>query len=124
VGWDGDLEAELSETDSAASSSYGSAASDASVGVEWVDDRYAALQAWEEQERDAAVAAELGAGGLPTSVAADSLDATTASDANATAGQDAAINAARPGIRAEGQHGIPPYSPLFSRYRQSKQPGP
>jgi type II secretory pathway predicted ATPase ExeA len=125
VGWDGDLDAELGATDGADSRFEAIPATDSNFDEELIEDRYADLQAWEEQKQNAAVLEDVAPAPPPPVVPSDDCGETGLAPApNTPAGFEPAATTARPGVRAEGQHEIPPSSQLFSRYRQSKQPGP
>jgi general secretion pathway protein A len=125
VGWDGDLEAEVA-SHSALSAGISTAVlpDDSAFNEELVEDRYASLQAWNEwtkTQQDLASTATTTDGSLVTPSAEPSsgsdrqkTDKSPGSLEHATAGTS--------GIRAESQHEFAPYSQLFNRLRQSKQP--
>jgi type II secretory pathway predicted ATPase ExeA len=124
VGWDGDLETEFAESAEAASAIPARPAHDSSLNEELIDDPYAALQAWSEWRGgqataghsvavESSTASRLGepvpvSPGLESEEMGDSPEASQAT--------------APPGVRAESQHEFAPYSQLFTRLRQSKQP--
>jgi general secretion pathway protein A len=81
------------------------------VSEEAIEDRYAALQAWTEWARNQGrdpVAAEASVGDEGEAVR-DVPEAESPSPSP-------------PGVRAEGQHEFAPYSQLFTRLRQSRDP--
>jgi general secretion pathway protein A len=127
VGWEGDLEAELAEMDDPEPASGPFSADDPYFGEELIEDRYAAVQAVTEQrqghaERDAGIGVTAAP---PLSGGTDEAPSgpTHPSAAKSSIGFDSTAGASRQGIRAEAQHEFAPYSQLFTRYRQSKQPG-
>ncbi len=117
VGWEGDLEDELSAVETAPSDPASFLSHDSPPSDELIEDRYASLQAVSEREagltrgvpaadtrdRSADYAVELGGKAEP-----------------AASGQSPTGASAPGGIRAEGQHEFAPYSQLFTRFRQSK----
>jgi type II secretory pathway predicted ATPase ExeA len=127
VGWEGDIETELELAERAGSRSQTALAGDhvPPPTEEPIEDRYAELQAWTEWSKS-------------RERVADENDATQDSfptDTHALApGSDAlpleppresrqpAPATAPPGVRAEPQQEFAPYSQLFTRLRQSKQP--
>jgi general secretion pathway protein A len=124
VGWEGDLDEDLTHAEAASRASEGSVPVESRAGLESVDDRYAALQAWTEWARNRErSAAETGAADLPPEPGRQT---------QAPAGSDAAPMgdestdplpraAATAGLRGENPHEFAPYSQLFSRLRQSRQ---
>jgi type II secretory pathway predicted ATPase ExeA len=124
VGWDGDLESEAGESEETTTSSEARLADDSSFNEELIEDRYAALQAWSEwtesQKRTASrgVATEsstMNRSGEPSSFG----DAPPVEPSGPVVPASASTP---PGIRVEPQHEFAPYSQLFTRIRQSKQP--
>jgi hypothetical protein len=123
VGWDGDLETEFSESAETAGATQVRPAHDLSSNEELIDDPYAALQAWSEwtggQEAGRSVAVESSAArrsGEPVSVSREQASEET------DGAPETSPATAPAGIRAESQHEFAPYSQLFTRLRQSKQP--
>ncbi len=117
VGWEGDLEDELSSLETAPSEATSFSSHDSPPSEELIEDRYAALQAVSERE------AWLTNG----ESAMDTQDISTGNAVEldervepAASGQSSAGANASGGIRAEGQHEFAPYSQLFTRFRQSK----
>ena len=125
VGWDGDLESELMEPKDTTNTAETRLADDRSFNEELIEDRYAALQAWSEwtesQKRTdgRGVAVENHA----ARHAGEPAPKGEAPPTEEPSGSPAASPAATPpGIRAEPQHAFAPYSQLFTRLRESKQP--
>ena len=126
VGWDGDLESELMVPAHTTTTNETRLADDSTFNEELIEDRYAALQAWtewtESQKRadGRVVAIESSApsrSGAPASLGGDPLPA----EEPATSIEPSSATTP-PGIRAEPQHAFAPYSQLFTRLRESKQP--
>jgi type II secretory pathway predicted ATPase ExeA len=125
VGWDGDLESELGEPEETASTSEPRLTDDSSFNEELIEDRYAALQAWSEwtesqkQTASRSVATE-------NSAPRSSMDPTSIGDSPQAEKSSGPVETSAattpPGIRVEPQHEFAPYSQLFTRIRQSKQP--
>jgi hypothetical protein len=96
----------------------GPAAAAPGLGEEFIEDRYAAIQAWNEWSET-----QIGeAGERPEQDTEDPLAGLDRSDATASSddpadGDPGYLDPAYPGVRAEGQHGFAPYSQLFSRLR-------
>jgi general secretion pathway protein A len=116
VGWDGDLEPEVTRAEDTPSDSQGPASLESDLEEQLVDDRYAAMQAWTEWSRNRERSAP----------PADAIEGASSPEANPdapireerTAGPDPST----PGkIRPGAPHEFAPYSQLFSRLRQSKQ---
>jgi general secretion pathway protein A len=86
---------------------------------ELVEDRYAALQAWNEwartQSSPAAPAARRSQNDGPFTSLPEEDD--LAGDLEAETSDPAPSNSGCPEVRAEAQHGFAPYSQLFSRLR-------
>jgi type II secretory pathway predicted ATPase ExeA len=126
VGWGGDLESELEPEANTSPSAATEPDRDFGVREELVEDRYAALQAWTEWTRNQA---RPPAGGGAISPAPAETEAEDPSDFESASVGDAATAIESPGtmasagLRAEGQHEFAPYSQLFTRPRESKQPG-
>jgi hypothetical protein len=126
VGWDGDLEDEPGETEYTMTGHENVPAGDSSFNEELIEDRYAAIQAWSEwtkiQEkatgRGLATQASLPRGSSELQPAESESPAVE----EAPESLDAAPGGTTPGIRAEREHEFAPYSQLFTRLRQSKQP--
>ncbi len=123
VGWDGELEGELDATDGEGAPSGAGSSDDPVFGEESIEDRYARLQAWMEQTRSqgrAALSPTLDAHhGMPAGL----VGPEELAEVESTTEAESPADAARPAVRAEGQHEFAPYSQLFTRFRQSKQPG-
>jgi hypothetical protein len=125
VGWDGDLESETVESESNVNSVATRLADDSSFNEELVEDRYAALQAWSEwTERQARTSSRgVAIESSPTRRPAEPSSLSDTLPAKESPGLlEPAPATAPPGIRAEPQHEFAPYSQLFTRLRQSKQP--
>jgi hypothetical protein len=126
VGWDGDLENESNEVQYTAIVPERLAPGDSSFNEELIEDRYAALQAWTEWTKIQEKASGRGVAteASPSRAAAETEP--TQSDELSSAespGSFAPTPAgATSGVRAEPQHDFAPYSQLFTRLRQSKQP--
>ena len=117
VGWEGDLEAELTRPEVSTSEPEGVATEDDGRNEEVVEDRYAALQAWAEwsrnRERSAPVAAEPAAEG----VGPDLHDDGDPPPGGATGGR---FRTRRCVVDPhEPPQEFAPYSQLFSRLRHS-----
>ena len=126
VGWDGDLETEASETEYSTAEAERPSADDTSLNEELIEDRYAALQAWTEWTKIQEKAINRGgaAEGFTPRVATEPQTArtqTVSTDADSSPHEPMPASATT-GVRAETQHEFAPYSQLFSRLRQSKQP--
>jgi type II secretory pathway predicted ATPase ExeA len=117
VGWEGDLEDELSALETAPSDPASSLSYDSPPSEELIEDRYAALQTVSERE------ARLTRGAPAADTRDRSADYAVELDGKAepaASGQSSTGASAPGGIRAEGQHEFAPYSQLFTRFRQSK----
>jgi type II secretory pathway predicted ATPase ExeA len=126
VGWEGDLEDELAETASDKRSSNTFLDDDRSAGEESIDDRYAALQAWMEEARNQGRPDIVNVATAAVPLSEEPAGPTGLEDppaAESPTALDSEGGSPRTGIRAEGQHEFAPYSQLFTRFRQSKQPG-
>jgi general secretion pathway protein A len=130
VGWEGDLEAESLAAREATPSQAPPPSDDLSGNEELVQDRYAALQAWREwkqnQERafakDSANPAVEEEGECGSGSGATAAWGPTAGNVEPhSRGQGPTSLPAH--VRAESQHDFAPYSQLFSRLRQSREPG-
>jgi general secretion pathway protein A len=127
VGWEGDLEAEYAATGEFEESQLSAASDELAAREELVEDRYAALQAWTEwkQNRERGAAGELAARDADAS--ASQGETAVAGSAPSGTGESCAGTqpppALPPQIRTESHHEFAPYSQLFTRLRQSKQPG-
>jgi general secretion pathway protein A len=109
VGWEGDLEAEVTRPESADGVMPAGSESD----EELVEDRYAALQAWAEWSRNRERAAPQAMS--PTVEGAAPVDrGPYRAESSADSGPDAAAS-----VRAEPGHDFAPYNQLFSRLRHS-----
>jgi AAA domain len=119
VGWDGDLQSELEPAGDNPAPGH---APDPAHHGEPVEDRYAAIQAWNEWTRNQArPPAAMSATGDPLAPEDPETDTALVPDAEVAADPPGAVAAS--GFRAEGQHEFAPYSQLFTRFRQSNQPG-
>ena len=119
VGWDGDLEAELTESDESSTDRENSASVESPFDEQLVDDRYAAMQAWTEWSRNRerpSLPEERPDTPEPSPVAPESPVVPIREDRPVDS--DSALPA---NIRAGGPHDFAPYSQLFTRLRQSKQ---
>ena len=125
VGWDGDLESELMEPKDTTTNAETRLADDSTFNEELIEDRYAALQAWSEwtesQKRTAGrgVAVENYA---PRHSGEPAPQGETPPTDEPTGSPEVSPATTPPGIRAEPQHAFAPYSQLFTRLRESKQP--
>jgi general secretion pathway protein A len=119
VGWDGDLEPELTRAEGPPTNRESSSPVGPGLDEQLVDDRYAAMQAWTEwsRNRERSAKPEAPPGGPDLSEPA-------------SANPDGSIREGRPGstgpsspanVRAGSPHEFAPYSQLFTRLRQSKQ---
>jgi type II secretory pathway predicted ATPase ExeA len=126
VGWGGELESELEPDANTSLSAAADPARDSGVREELVEDRYAALQAWTEWTRNQARPVAGGDASSPApeeTETEDSFDSESAGVGDAAAAVGSPGSMASAGLRAEGQHEFAPYSQLFTRPRESKQPG-
>jgi general secretion pathway protein A len=124
VGWEGDLEADLDGAGGASPNADAISADDRYFAEESIEDRYAALQAWTEQKQNLARPEVANpASALPVRTLEESIGPEDVAARESPTGLESPAGASRQGIRAEGQHEFPPFSQLFTRYRQSKQPG-
>jgi general secretion pathway protein A len=126
VGWDGDPATEEGAPEFAANSPEAAAPEELTYNEELIEDRYAALQAWTEwtksQEKgpDRGVTTDVSP---PRTAPEQPPDRPEATKPEETPGSPEPRLASVPaGIRAETQHEFAPYSQLFTRLRQSKQP--
>ncbi len=127
VGWDGDIESDLEEAESEPARAALAAADRPSLEEEPVEDEYAALEAWPDwtgsQTRAPAADAQSGRDAPVESTAeVQSSDETSELGDEDRVEIDAAAGLSTSGLRAEPQHEYAPYSQLFTRIRQSKQP--
>jgi hypothetical protein len=125
VGWDGDLETEFPDPAETTIAGETGPVRESSFDEELIDDPYAALQAWSEwtgvqersQERGRAVE------GTVARRSVEPVPFSPEAPMPESAGSpEVAPATVPPGVRAEAQHDFAPYSQLFSRLRQSKQP--
>jgi type II secretory pathway predicted ATPase ExeA len=126
VGWEGDLEAELGPAEKAESRSQTVLTGNPSPNEEPIEDRYAELQAWTEwsksQER-VALQSDASQVALPTDhTDLPSLGSDAPPIEPPRESRQPSPATAPPGVRAEPQQEFAPYSQLFTRLRQSKQP--
>jgi type II secretory pathway predicted ATPase ExeA len=125
VGWEGDLETEFGPAETAASRSQTVVTGDALPNEVPIEDRYAELQAWTEwsksQER-AALPNDATQVSFPTDTHAPLPGSGAPPLVPPRESRQPAPATAPPGVRAEPQQEFAPYSQLFTRLRQSKQP--
>jgi general secretion pathway protein A len=125
VGWGGDPDPALGPARNPSEEPPRGPEPDVALQEEPVLDTYAALQAWTEWTRNQArQSATAAAASVPATLHAEvpSEPESPRVDAAASVADPPATLAAA-SIRAEGQHEFAPYSQLFTRHRQSKQPG-
>jgi general secretion pathway protein A len=120
VGWEGSLEADGSPASESANAPLPIAAEHSQIqpaGEETIEDHYAALQAWNEWARNRGRPTE------PTPTGSGAARGAERPEFSLPPGDEDAGRASGvrsiSGIRAEPQHEHAPYSPLFSRLRQS-----
>ena len=123
VGWGGDLQSELDGGRDSSPAAASEPDRDSRVRPELVEDRYAALQAWTEWTRNQAGPAAATPAPPLDSDAEDPAEHKPAALGDATTAAETSGPVAGAGLRAEGQHEFAPYSQLFTRFRESKQPG-
>ena len=123
VGWEGDLLDELATDETPSTESAAFLSDDSSLNEELIEDRYAALQALSERTREEFWPATNASSALPREKPDEARGSDESPDER-PGPRDTADGASPAGIRAEGQHEFAPYSQLFTRFRQSKQPGP
>jgi type II secretory pathway predicted ATPase ExeA len=125
VGWDGDLNSELGEPEETTIITAARLADDSTFNEELIEDRYAALQAWgewtESQKRTASRGVATENSAPRRSPEPSSLGDSPPPD-EPTGSLEASPATTPSGIRIEPQHDFAPYSQLFTRTRQSKQP--
>ena len=125
VGWDGDLETEFPDPAETTIAGETGPVRESSFDEELIDDPYAALQAWsewtgaQEQSKGRGIAVEGAVARRSAEPVPLSPEAATPDSAGSV---EVAPATAPPGVRAEAQHEFAPYSQLFTRLRQSKQP--
>jgi hypothetical protein len=120
VGWEGDLEDELSAPERPPVDPASFLPHESPLDEELIEDHYAALQAISERTRSEAWLTA-GAPGTEQGETAANISVETGQSAERSQEARPAATAAAPGgIRAEGQHEFAPYSQLFTRFRQSK----
>jgi type II secretory pathway predicted ATPase ExeA len=117
VGWEGDLEDELSAVEMSPSDPTSFLSHDSPPSEELIEDRYAALQ--EVSEREARLTRTRPAADTRETFPDHALELGGKAEPAATGQSSSGANAPG-GIRAEGQHEFAPYSQLFTRFRQSK----
>jgi len=125
VGWDGDLETEGAQPDYAQTRPETLLLDDSSFNEELIEDRYATLQArteWSESQELTAFGSVATQAPIPRSSPEEPLRSDTASSEAPPGSLEPVPATAPPGVRAEPQHEFAPYSQLFTRLRQSKQP--
>ena len=126
VGWDGDLESELMVPADTATTDETRLADDSTFNEELIEDRYAALQAWtewtESQKRADGRGVAIESSAPSRSGAPASLDGDSPPAEEPARSVEPSTATTPPGIRAEPQHAFAPYSQLFTRLRESKQP--
>ena len=101
-------------------------ADDSSFNEELIEDRYAALQAWSEWTESQRTSGQPDVRDRESPrlrrPAEPSPEPDTPPLRNRRGSLEPSPATAPPGIRAEAQHEFAPYSQLFTRLRQSKQP--
>jgi general secretion pathway protein A len=112
VGWEGDLEAELTRPEIPPSEPEIVAPGEAERNEELVEDRYAALQAWAEWSRNRERSVPPAADPVAHGVAPDDED-------EPGPAQSDTQPMTAPSVRAEPPQDFAPYSQLFSRLRRS-----
>jgi general secretion pathway protein A len=125
VGWEGDMESEFGPTDMAVSGSEAVSSGDPPLNEEPIEDRYAELQAWTEWSKSQECVA-LPSDGSQVSFPPDTHEPSQGPAASPLEPprelRQPSPATAPPGVRAEPQQEFAPYSQLFTRLRQSKQP--
>ncbi len=119
VGWEGDLEHELSTPERASNGPSSLIASQSPLDEELIDDPYALLRSQSEAARNEAWLTS----GTPEHALQGSEhrpQSDRSPEASPGLTREYASGTQPAGIRAEGQHEFAPYSQLFSRFRQSK----
>jgi hypothetical protein len=91
---------------------------DEELAEEWVNDPYAALQAWAEWAKNRGSDAESSRNQL----AAGSPNESEGQDDRPTSAGSPPVSPPGTTIRAESQHEFSPYGQLFSEARKSRQP--
>ncbi len=122
VGWDGDMEDEVTYAKSPPTDREASLPAEPNRDEELVEDRYAALQAWTEwtRNRERSPAVEESSEGLDsTSPDTADPDESERDESSADPGSSSVTPPAT--VRAESPHDFAPYSQLFTRLRQSRQ---
>jgi general secretion pathway protein A len=118
VGWDGNIEAEAATPDADAPLDQGPVVQVPAAdppGEEFVEDHYAALQAWTEWARNRSrTPSQTAVGASAGPPAAGEPDHEVEAEREFSEGRSFVQ-----GIRVESQHEHAPYSQLFTRLRQS-----
>jgi type II secretory pathway predicted ATPase ExeA len=125
VGWEGDLETELELAEGAASSAETVLTADPPSNEEPIEDRYAELQArseWSRSQERAALPCDESLVSIPTDTPETSPESEPPAVERPRESRPPSPATAPPGVRAEPQQEFAPYSQLFTRLRQSKQP--
>ena len=123
VGWDGDMGDDEAESESPINETDASLRSEAHLGEQLVEDRYAALQAWTEWTRNRERATVTNDPSLNSvgSLGQDPSDAVESFPEEQSI-EDVSTSVPAAGtVRAETSHDHAPYSQLFTRLRQSRQ---
>ena len=119
VGWDGDLEPELTRAERSPTDREGSSSVSPEVDEQFVEDRYAAMQAWTEwsRNRERSTSSNEAPGG-PDVAEVESANP----DGSIPEGlPEGASPSSSTNVRTNAPHEFAPYSQLFTRLRQSKQ---
>jgi AAA domain len=117
VGWEGDLEAELTRPQVPSGEPELVAAGEAERNEELVEDRYAALQAWAEWSRNRERPVTSATDPVADGNAPDDGDHPEPRGAESPQGEPGPL--AAPSVRAEPPQDFAPYGQLFSRLRHS-----
>jgi len=130
VGWEGDLDSELTCAEEAAAPPESPCPDNSSFNEELIEDRYAALQAWTEWTRNQGRVASKSAADPASQMESRSDEEATGLEAAAnptpsitsqpSPAAESTAATALANVRAEPQHDFAPYSQLFTRLRQSR----
>jgi type II secretory pathway predicted ATPase ExeA len=126
VGWEGDLEAEFEGAATMPPPQEPAPGEGSPTTEELIEDRVAALQAWKEWKQNQARLADGDVEPDPSGLDRARHEMATSGPVSATGQSGSGGHAASSlptNVRAEGQHDYAPYSQLFTRLRQSRQPG-
>ena len=119
VGWEGDLEDELSAAERARATARACCPTIRRSNEELIEDRYAALQAVSERTERSAVDEQVSRRDTRGRICRSCRNRRQSAEPRRQDGLRE-LRTAPGGIRAEGQHEFAPYSQLFTRFRQSK----